>query len=79
MPQVLIRDVEDRVIKALKARAKRHHRSLQGELKAIVTDAAQGNLVDADLLAKIDALRNRLKGRKHTDSVELLREDRARQ
>ncbi len=78
MGQVLIRELEDEVIEALKERAKRNQRSLQGELKLIVTQAALVSQVDPALLARIDALRNKLKGRKHTDSVKLLREIRGR-
>ena len=78
MRQLLIRDVEDEVIEALKERAKRNQRSLQGELKLIVTQAAQPTRIDTALIARIDALRNKLKGRKHTSSVKLLREIRGR-
>lgn len=41
MPALHIRDLDDAVIDALKARAARHHRSLQGELKTILEQAAQ--------------------------------------
>lgn len=78
MRQLLIRDVEDEVVAALKERAKRNQRSLQGELKLIVTQAAQPTRIDPVLIARIDALRNKLKGRKHTSSVKLLREIRGR-
>ncbi len=78
MRQLLIRDVEDEVIEALKQRAKRNQRSLQGELKLIVTQAARATRIDPALIARIDALRNKLKGRKHTSSVKLLREIRGR-
>lgn len=74
----MIRELEDEVIEALKERAKRNQRSLQGELKLIVTQAALLSRADPALLARIDALRNKLKGRKHTDSVKLLREIRGR-
>ena len=78
MRQLLIRDIEDQVIEALKERAKRNQRSLQGELKLIVTQAAQPTRIDPALIARIDALRNKLKGRKHTCSVKLLRGIRGR-
>ena len=78
MGQVLIRELEDEVIEALKERAKRNQRSLQRELKVIVTQVALASRTNAALLARIDALRNKLKGRKHTDSVKLLREIRGR-
>lgn len=78
MSQVLIRDLDKDVIKALKERATRNNRSLQGELKAIVTQVARGNRVDPALLKKIDALRNSLKGKIKGNSAELIREDRER-
>jgi plasmid stability protein len=78
MKQVLIRDLDEDVIEALKDRAALHHRSLQGELKAIVTQAARGNRVDPMLLKKIDTLRNSLKGKIKGNSADLIREDRDR-
>jgi len=78
MKQVLIRDLDEDVIEALKDRAALHNRSLQGELKAIVTKAARGSRVDPALLKKIDALRNSLKGKIKGNSADLIREDRGR-
>ena len=75
--QVLIRDVDKKTLDNLKARAVANRRSLQSELKQILVDAARPT-VDPKLLAEIDALRKSLKGRIHTDSVKLLREDRRR-
>ncbi len=40
MPALHIRNVDDAVIDALKDRARRHHRSLEGELRAIIERAA---------------------------------------
>ena len=78
MGQVLIRELKDEVIDALKERAKQNQRSLQAELKLIVTQAAETSRVNPALLSRIDALRNKLKRRKHTDTVKLLREIRGR-
>ncbi len=75
--QVLIRDVDKKTLDNLKARAVANRRSLQSELKQILVDAARPT-VDPKLLAEIDALRKSLKGRIHTDSVKLLRENRKR-
>jgi hypothetical protein len=74
--QVLVRDLKIDVVTRLKARAKRHGRSLQNELKEIVETASRLGAVDARALA--DRIRLKLAGRAHTDSVELLAEDRAR-
>lgn len=75
--QVLIRDLDKKTLDNLKTRAVANRRSLQSELKQILVDAARPT-VDPKLLAEIDALRKSLKGRIHTDSVKLLREDRKR-
>ncbi|MBI2218831.1 MAG: hypothetical protein HYU51_16215 [Candidatus Rokubacteria bacterium] len=40
MPALHIRNVDDAVIAALKARAARHHRSLQGEVRSLLEAAA---------------------------------------
>lgn len=42
MAAVHVRDVPERVLDALKRRARRHERSLQGELRHILASVAQG-------------------------------------
>jgi plasmid stability protein len=75
--QVLVRDIDKAVMKRLKARAERHGRSLQMELKTILEQAArQQDMVSARKL--IDRVRAELAGRRHSDSVDLIREDRER-
>lgn len=76
MAQVLVRDLKTDVVARLKARAKRHGRSLQTELKEILETASRQSTVEARALA--DRIRRQLAGRAHTDSVDLLAEDRAR-
>src|SRR5574341_1220633 len=41
MPQILVRDLDDVLVERLKRQAKRHHRSLQGEVKAILIESAR--------------------------------------
>ncbi len=41
MKSLHIRDVPESTIARLKRRAQRHHRSLQGELQALLADAAK--------------------------------------
>ena len=41
MPNLSIKDVPEHVAEALRERAARNHRSLQGELMAIITEALQ--------------------------------------
>jgi antitoxin FitA len=76
MAQVLIRDLEDDLVARLKSRAKRRGRSLQSELKDILVTASRQSALESRGLA--ERIRRQLGGRTHRDSVELLREDRAR-
>ena len=77
MPDVLVRDVDEKVLARLKEKAKAHGRSLGVELKFILEQAAkQLDMITARELA--DRMSRRLEGRHHSDSAELLREDRDR-
>lgn len=76
MPQVLVRDLDARVIERLKARAKRDGRSLQGELKVILEQAAARN--DTEVRATIDRVRGLFSERSFSDSAVSIREDRQR-
>lgn len=42
MSALAIREIDDHVVEALKQRAANHHRSLAGEIRAILTDVANG-------------------------------------
>ena len=50
-----IRNAPDEVVRRLKERAERHHRSLQGELMAILEDAAGSSrrLTPDEVLARV--------------------------
>jgi len=77
MAQILVRDLDSATVKRLKEKARQHNRSLQGEVKAILErDASFYTMAEA----RAAALRwqKRTAGRKQSDSVELLREDRER-
>ncbi len=77
MGQVLISGLDDAVIERLKQRAESHHRSLEAELRAILEEASrQVDVARSRELA--DRIRRRLEGRYHTDSAELIQEDRER-
>jgi plasmid stability protein len=41
MPSLHVRDLPEAVVEALKRRARVHHRSLQGEVQAILEEAAR--------------------------------------
>ncbi|MEO6588083.1 MAG: hypothetical protein ABIP06_02035 [Pyrinomonadaceae bacterium] len=76
MPDVLVRDVETDVLEKLKKRASDNGRSLQGEVHFIINYFVENEpLSDAEVAGKI---KNALRGRAHSDSSELLREDRSR-
>jgi antitoxin FitA len=76
MPNLLVRDLEPEVVDALKGRAQEHGRTLQAELKTILEQAARSRMSDSRALAA--KIRRSLAGGKHSDSAELLREDRRR-
>ena len=77
MAQILVRNLKEKTVKKLKARAKGNGRSLQAEAKMILErEADQPKLSAAEAWKLADEFRERLKGRKFTDSVKLLREDR---
>jgi plasmid stability protein len=76
---VLIRDVPDDILAALKRRAEENRRSLQQELMSIVETAARAT--DHRSAAQVaDVIRERLAatGRTFSDSSALIREDRDR-
>ena len=75
MSEVLVRDLDPLVLQRLKQRAARSGRSLQAELKSILEAAARPVEDAAALAARI---RRSLKGRRHSDSAELIARDRDR-
>ncbi|MBS7790882.1 Arc family DNA-binding protein [Roseococcus sp. SDR] len=77
MPVTLsIKNAPDEVVERLRERASRNHRSLQGELLAIIEKAAmeKPGVDTAALLAEIRALGIKTP----SDSVEIIRADRDR-
>ncbi len=78
MSDILIRGVDTKTLKLLKARAKRNGRSLQGEARLILEQAAGHSLAEA--LAAAGQWRKKLadQGRQFTDSAGLIGEDRQR-
>jgi hypothetical protein len=77
MPDVLVRDVDATALAKLKERARTNGRSLGSELRLILEQAAR--TVDmATARAEAERMTELLAGRPHTDSAELLREDRRR-
>jgi plasmid stability protein len=77
MANALIRDLDDAVYERLKARAAGNNRSLEAELREILTGAS--TQVDiATARSEAEAMRRRLGGRPHSDSGAILSEERQR-
>jgi plasmid stability protein len=86
MGQILVDDIDDAVIAALRDRASRHARSLETEARAIMEEIAARPLAVAEmtqaereakwaeLRRQADESRLALAGRHHMDSAILLRE-----
>lgn len=79
MAEILVRNLDEEVVKQLKSRAARSGRSLQSEVKNILELAASAPAADAESAIKLAlAVRRRFKGRAFPDSAKLIREDRDR-
>ena len=76
MPHILVRDVDSDIVERLKSRAKQHGRSLQGEVKAILSESVPYSMKQALEVSK--KWKKRLAGRKFSDSTVDIREDRER-
>ena len=76
MSNILVRDLDNHVIGRLKAIAKNHGRSLQGEVKAILTEAV--SFLSNEAVSVASSWRKNLKDRKFSDSSKIIREDRNR-
>jgi plasmid stability protein len=77
MPNILIRNLDEDTIKQLKERAAENGRSLQAEAKYIVERSIREKTFD-QLRQEAEKFSRRFIGRKMSDTVELLREDRER-
>jgi antitoxin FitA len=71
-----IKNAPDEVVQRLRRRAERHHRSLQGELLAIIEEAvaSERELSPAELLAEV----RHLGVRTPSDAAAIIRADRDR-
>lgn len=78
MKELRIRNVEDWVVEFHRTQAKREGKTLEGELRQILTDSAltSKRALAAELRAGLDAFRSQ--GRSFSDSAPLIREDRDR-
>ncbi|GAB4260195.1 MULTISPECIES: FitA-like ribbon-helix-helix domain-containing protein [Deferrisoma] len=73
MAQVVVRNLDERVVRALKVRASLHGKALEQELREILTRASE--LGPEERVALADRIRA-MASRPSADSVELIREDR---
>ena len=76
MANVLVRNLDDEVLKRLKATAKAHGRSLQAEIHEVLRAASDRSLAETRRLSA--RWLKRLAGTRSSDSAALIREDRAR-
>jgi len=74
MPNVLVRDLDAEVLKRLKAAAKANRRSLQAEIHDVLRRASTRNLAATRRVSA--RWLKRLSRSGHSDSAELIREDR---
>ena len=78
MGNLTIRNLDDQVIEQLKAQAKQNHRSLEGEIRHVLTQRVERLGRIADFRERTRKLQSLTVGTRQTDSVKLLREDRDR-
>jgi len=76
MSDILVRGLDAEAVKRLKARARRHGRSLQSEAKLLLEQAAGAS--GEEVAAMLDGWKRRFAGRRLADSAKLIREDRDR-
>lgn len=73
MAQLLVRDLDEDLVGALKAQAREHHRSLQGEVKAIL-ERHIGRSNNTDLRARLATFHAGFGGKLLPDSTQIIRE-----
>lgn len=84
MAQVLVEELDPIILEKLEILAQQHGRSLQAQIRHILEIAAQSTATSSQQVNMATAreaafqMRLQLVGGSHTDSAELLREDRKR-
>ena len=73
-----IKNVPEETVTRLKLRAKRNHRSLQGELRALLDDATAAPPAGTITIQELYERGKRLGLRTASESVRMIREDRDR-
>ncbi len=77
MANLTIRNLDDEVVAKLKARAKAHHRSLEAELRVLLSEAAARPSRE-EFLKVADRIAAMTPDVKQTDSTKIIREFRDR-
>ena len=78
MGSLTIRNLDDRVIDKLKVQAKQNHRSLEGEVRHLLSQQVDRRARIIDFRERTGKLTSLTTDTRQTDSVKLLREDRDR-
>ena len=78
MGNLTIRNLDDGVIETLKAQAKANQRSLEAEVRYVLTQQADQRVRMADFRERTASILAMTSKAAQTDSAELLREDRER-
>jgi len=78
MAQILVRELNELVVKRLKSRAKSNGRSMEAEIRTILEGAAQDHIDKARFVKEAAVLRERIGQRRQTDSGILQAGDRDR-
>lgn len=73
MPNLSVKNVPEEILESLRTRAKRHHRSLQGELIAILEEAVKP---EVRALADVHRMVAGFGVKTESESVRMIREDR---
>ena len=76
MPELLVRNLEEATIKRLKALAKQHGRSLQGQVRLVLEEAA--TLPMGEVSSLLEKWQRQLARRRSRDSAKIIRKDRGR-
>jgi plasmid stability protein len=76
MPDILIRDVDADAIAHLKEGAASNGRSMQAEARRLFTEAIARAYEQRAFWERADAIRDSLRGGRHSDSAEIIRDGR---
>jgi plasmid stability protein len=76
MAQVIVRNVDNEAIARLKSRAARKGHSLEQELRLVIVEASRED--HEEFWQEAARIKASLRGREHSDSTSLVREDRDR-